>query len=150
MVKQIEKHEEYIKVIKSIENKIHESLSDKKRLLQLAIFSLIHSMRGDLEKYSALVYHNNDNRSSLSSKRSIDNNGNLVDMKMSREVILPPAPYDDYIIEHYKTIVLEEAEELYNVIVDQIVNTLSDITIPQLLQIIYDFAKLLYIIHTKA
>jgi hypothetical protein len=87
MVKQIEKHEEYIKVIKSIENKIHESLSDKKRLLQLAIFSLIHSMRGDLEKYSALVYHNNDNRSSLSSKRSIDNNGNLVDMKMSREVL---------------------------------------------------------------
>ena len=98
MVKQIEKHEEYIKVIKSIENKIHDFLSDKKRLLQLAIFSLIHSMRGDLEKYFALVYHNNDNRSSLSSKRSIDNNGNLVDMKMSREVILPPAPYDDYII----------------------------------------------------
>jgi hypothetical protein len=78
-------------------------------------------MRGDLEKYSALVYHNNDNRSSLSSKTSIDNNSNLVDMKMSREVILPP-PYDDYIIEHYKTMLLEEAEELYNVLVDQIVN----------------------------
>jgi hypothetical protein len=32
-------NEEYIEVIKSIENKVHESLLDKKRLLQLAMFS---------------------------------------------------------------------------------------------------------------
>jgi hypothetical protein len=60
-------NEEYIEVIKSIENKISEYLSDKKKLLQLAIFSLIHSMRNDPEKYSGLVYHNNDNQNSLSS-----------------------------------------------------------------------------------
>jgi hypothetical protein len=29
-------NEEYIKIIKSIENKVHDSLSDKKRSLQLA------------------------------------------------------------------------------------------------------------------
>jgi hypothetical protein len=29
-------NEEYIKIIKSIENKVHDSLSDKKRPLQLA------------------------------------------------------------------------------------------------------------------
>jgi hypothetical protein len=54
-------NEEYVKLIKSIETKVHDCLSDKKRLLQLAIFSLIHSMRNDPEKYS----HNNDNQNSV-------------------------------------------------------------------------------------
>ena len=86
-------NEEYVKVINNIENKVHDCLSDKKRLLQLAIFSLIHSMRSNPEKYSALVYHNNDIQNSSRDK------SNLVDMKRSREVILPPPPYDNYIIE---------------------------------------------------
>jgi hypothetical protein len=46
---------------------------------------------------------------------------NLVDMKRSREVILPPPPCDNHIIEDCKTIVLEEAEKLYNDLVDQLV-----------------------------
>jgi hypothetical protein len=46
---------EYVEVIKSIENKVHDFLSDKKRLLKTAIISLIGSMRNDPEKYSALV-----------------------------------------------------------------------------------------------
>jgi hypothetical protein len=35
--------------------------------------------------------------------------------------ILPPPPYDGYIIEYYKDIMLEEAEKLYNLLVDQLV-----------------------------
>ncbi|MFL6442045.1 MAG: hypothetical protein ACJ702_08820, partial [Nitrososphaeraceae archaeon] len=90
-------NEEYIQIIQSIENKVHDSLSDKKKLLKLAVFSLIHSMRNDPEKYSALVYHNNDNQGSTSS--SSRNNGNLLNAKSSsRQVILPPPPYDEYII----------------------------------------------------
>jgi hypothetical protein len=73
-------------------------------------------MRNNPEKYSALVYHNNDNQNSSRDK------SNLVDMKRSREVVLPPPPYDDYIIEDYKAVVLEEAEKLYNVLVDQLVD----------------------------
>jgi hypothetical protein len=42
-------------------------------------------------------------------------------MKRSREVILPSLPYDEYIMEDYKATVLEEAEKLYNVLVDQLV-----------------------------
>jgi hypothetical protein len=42
-------------------------------------------------------------------------------MKRSREVILPPPPCDNHIIEDCKTIVLEEAEKLYNDLVDQLV-----------------------------
>ena len=43
--------EEYIKVIKSIENKIYDSLSDKKPFLKLAIFSLVHSMRANPDNF---------------------------------------------------------------------------------------------------
>jgi hypothetical protein len=78
-------------------------------------------MRNDPEKYSALVYHDNDNQSSISSTRSRGNNGNLLDVKSSRQAVLPPPPYDEYIIEDYKAVVLEEAEKLYNVLVDQLV-----------------------------
>jgi hypothetical protein len=79
-------------------------------------------MRSNPEKYSALVYHNNKNQSSISSTRSRDNNNsNLLNVKnSSRQVVLPPPPYDDCIIEYYKDIMLEEAEKLYNDIVDQI------------------------------
>jgi hypothetical protein len=86
--------------------------------LKIAIISIIESMRNNPEKYSALVYHNNYNQSSLSSI-SKDNNSNLSDA--SRQVTLPPPPYDGYIIEHYKDTMLEEAEKLYNVLVDQLV-----------------------------
>jgi hypothetical protein len=99
----------------------HDFLSDKKNLLNTAIFSLIEPMRDNLEKYSALVYHNNNNQnsSSPSSTRSKDNNSNL--LNASRQVVvLPPPPYDNYMIEYYKDIMLEEAEKLYNDIVDQI------------------------------
>jgi hypothetical protein len=108
--------EEYVEVIKSIENKISDFLSNKKTFLTLAVTSVIESMRNNPEKYSALVHH--DNQSSLSSI-SKDNNSNMSDA--SRQVILPPPPYDEYIIEHYKGIMLEEAEKLYIILVDQIV-----------------------------
>ena len=45
--------EDYTKVIKSIEDKIHDSLSDKKPFLKLAIFSLVHSMRNNPDKYTS-------------------------------------------------------------------------------------------------
>jgi hypothetical protein len=111
-------NEEYIEVIKSIENKISDFLSNKKTFLNIAIISVIESMRSNPEKYSALVHHNNYNQGSLSSI-SKDNNSDL--SYASRHAILPPPPYDGYIIEHYKDIMLEEAEKFYNNIVDQLV-----------------------------
>jgi hypothetical protein len=111
-------NEEYVEVIKSIENRISDFLSSKKTFLKLAIISVIESMRNNPEKYSALAYHDNYNRSS-SSSASKDNNSNLSDA--SRQIVLPPPPYDGPIIEYYKDILLEEAEKLYNVLVDQLV-----------------------------
>ena len=105
--------EDYTKVLKSIENKIHDSLSDKKPFLKLAIFSLVHSMRNNPDKYTSLIYHNNDNQSK--------DDFNLSDTSRSRNVILTtPPPYDEYIIEDCKTVVLEEAEKLYNILTNQL------------------------------
>ena len=64
-------------VLKSIENKIHDSLSDKKPFLKLAIFSLVHSMRNNPDKCTSLIYHNNDNQSR-------DDDFNLSETKWSR------------------------------------------------------------------
>jgi hypothetical protein len=114
-------NEQHVEVIKSIENKISDFLSDKKTFLKIAIISVIESMRNDPEKYSALVYHNNNNQnsSSSSSTRREDRNSNL--LNASRQaVVLPPPPYYDSIIDYYKGIILEEAEKLYNDIVDQV------------------------------
>src|SRR5918911_3093551 len=109
--------EEYVEVIKSIENKVSDLLSSKKMFLKMAIISVIDSMRNNPEKYSALVYHDNYNQSSLSSVSKVDNSMS----DASRQVVLPPPPYDGHIIEYYKDIMLEEAERLYNVLVDQLV-----------------------------
>jgi chromosome segregation ATPase len=99
---------EYIKPKKSIDDKIRYSLSDKKRFLQLAIFSVIESMRTNPDKHSSLVYHNNN-------EHSIKDNAN------STRQLLPLPPYDSYMIEHYKSTLLEEAEKLFNDLVDQLV-----------------------------
>ena len=88
-----------IKLKKSIKDKVHESLSNKKMLLDLAIFSVIESMRTSPDKYSSLVYHNNEN----SSKDNSHSN--------NRQILLSP-PYDSYIIEHYKSTLLEESGKL--------------------------------------
>jgi hypothetical protein len=98
--------QEYTKLLKSIEDKVRDALTDKKRLLELASFSVIESMRVNPDKYSSLVYHNNENSSN-------DDGHNI-------KQVLPP-PYDSYIIEHYKSTLLEEAEKLYDDLVDQLV-----------------------------
>jgi hypothetical protein len=69
-------------------------------------------MRNKPDKYSSLVYHNNNDENSLSSSK---------DNSKSNRQLLPPPPYDSYIIEHYKAILLEESEKLYNDLVDQLI-----------------------------
>jgi transposase len=103
--------QEYTKLKKSIEDKVRDALSDKKRFLELASFSVIESMRASPDRYSSLVYHNNNENSSK------DNNNHN---SSSRQILAPP-PYDGYIIEHYKSTLFEESEKLYNGLVDLLV-----------------------------
>ena len=52
-------NEGYIKIIKTIEEKVISILSDGKPLLRIALLSLTESIRKDPDKYSRLLYHNN-------------------------------------------------------------------------------------------
>ena len=52
-------NEEYVKIRKTVEEKVISILSDAKMLLKLALLSLTESMRKDPDKYSHLIYHNN-------------------------------------------------------------------------------------------
>jgi len=71
--------EQYVEVIASIENKISDFLSNKKMFLNIAIISVIESMRNNPEKYSALVHHDNDKSSLSSIKDNSSNYQTLVD-----------------------------------------------------------------------
>ncbi|MFL6369981.1 MAG: hypothetical protein ACJ72F_04030 [Nitrososphaeraceae archaeon] len=71
------------------------------------------SMRNNPDKYTSLNCYNNQNSLSSSKDKS-----NL--LHMSSRQLLPP-PYDYYVIEDYISIVLEEAEKLYSVLVHQLV-----------------------------
>jgi hypothetical protein len=103
--------QEYVKLIKSIEDKVRDALSDKKRFLELASFSVIESMRSSPDRYSSLVYH--DNKKNPSNDNN-NHNGS------SRQILAPP-PYDGYIIEHYKSTLSEESVKLYDGLVDWLV-----------------------------
>jgi hypothetical protein len=49
-------NEEYIKIRKAVEEKVHSVLSPSKILLKLALLSLVESMRNNPDKYSSLIY----------------------------------------------------------------------------------------------
>ena len=59
LVRQFENNnEEYTKIIKTVEEKVNDTLSKGKDLLRLAFLSLTESMRKDPEKYRSLIYPN--------------------------------------------------------------------------------------------
>ena len=49
----------YIKIRKTVEEKVNSILSNSKMLLKLALLSLTESMRKDPDRYISLIYHNN-------------------------------------------------------------------------------------------
>jgi hypothetical protein len=54
----------YIKIRKTVEEKVNSILSNSKMLLKLAVLSLIESIRNDPDKYSALIFCDNKSSSS--------------------------------------------------------------------------------------
>jgi hypothetical protein len=101
---------EYIKVVKAVKDEVQKNVSNIRVLLDLALFSVIQSMRDNPEKYSSLVYSNN-----LMSIR----NSNC--KHMSSEQQQQESPYDDHSIENCETEILEQAKEFYTFLVDRLV-----------------------------
>ena len=111
LVKHFENNnEEYIKIVKTVEDKVHNTLSAVKVFLQLALLSLIESMRSDPDKYCSLIYYDNNKSSSstIDNKNQQQNHYLLYMQRRSH-----PLPYYGYDIEDCKAILLDEVEKLY-------------------------------------
>ena len=102
---------EYTKVIKAVKEEVQKNLSNIKLLLDLALFSVIQSMRENPDKYPCLVYSDNPQPIRYSNYRYISSGGQK-----------QQSQYDDYhSIEACKAEILDQAKEFYIFLVDRIV-----------------------------
>jgi hypothetical protein len=90
-------------------------LSNAKSFLRLALDSLIESVRNDPVKYSPLIYYCNNNMSM--STTSTTNSSYMYGGQQQHYI-----PSQDYFIEHYTAMLVEEAEKLYTKLVKDLTN----------------------------
>jgi FkbM family methyltransferase len=93
-------------------------LSNAKVLLRLALDSLIGSIRNDPVKYSPLIYYCNDNNNMSMSTTSTPNSSYMYAGQYQQHYI----PSQDYFMEHYTTMLVEEAEKIYTKLVKDLAN----------------------------
>jgi hypothetical protein len=107
-------NEEYLKIKKTVEQEVTRVLLDGKGLLNLAIYSLMESMRKDPDKYSFMIYYG--------SVSSIANNGSIfhnASYTVGQQLQYPSL---DSFFEAYKAMLLDDAEKLYKDLVKEWVN----------------------------
>jgi hypothetical protein len=98
---------EYTKVIKAVKEEVQKSLSNIKPLLDLALFSVIQSMRKNPDKCSSLVYSDNP-----------QSNYRYISSGLKQQ----QSQYDDYYsVEDCKAEILDQAKEFYIFLVDRFV-----------------------------
>jgi len=107
LVKQFKHNDkEYLKIERKIQSKVTNLLSDGKSVLKVAVDSLMKSMRKDPQKYINLIYYNQNSSASRYTEHKYING--------------QPYTSFDYFREVYKSILLEEAEKLFNKLVKEL------------------------------
>jgi transposase len=96
-------NEEYLKINQTVKDKVSNILSDGKGLLRLALYSLMESIRNEPIKYSSLICYNG-----------------IYGLQQQQYT-----SSQTYYIEHYTTMLIEEAERLYNKLVKEITNGIT-------------------------
>jgi len=107
-------NEVYIKIRKTVEEKVHSVLSDKKMLLRLALLSLTESMRKDPDKFNAFIFCDNKSSSSTTQTSGYSQYYDTVPCGQQQ------FPSQDYII-----MLVDESEKLYNKLVKELVDESS-------------------------
>jgi hypothetical protein len=107
LVKHFENSNEvyYIKIRKTVEEKVISILSNSKMLLKLALLSLTESMRKDPDRYISLIYHNNTYS---------DTEYNSQNSKTASYGQQQHHPSQDYI-----SMLIEESEKLFNSLIKE-------------------------------
>jgi hypothetical protein len=98
-------NEEYLKIHQTVKDKVGSTLSDGKGLLRLALYSLIESIRNEPVKFSSLVYSSNS-----------------ISLPGQQQYISS----QDCFIEYSTSMIVQEAEKLYNTLVKDLVNEAID------------------------
>jgi hypothetical protein len=107
-----------LKINQTVRENVSSILSNAKSLLRFALDSLIESVRNDPVKYSPLVYYcNNNNNMSMSTTTTI-NSLYMYGGQYQQHYI----PSQDYFMEHYTTMLVEEAEKIYTKLVKDLTN----------------------------
>jgi hypothetical protein len=107
LVKRFKDNEEYLKIEKTVGQRVISLLFDVKGLLRLALDSLMESMRTDPQKYSKLIYYN---RSSSAGNIDQRYTGYYYHYIHGQQ----PYPSYDPFFEEYNSTLLEETKKLYN------------------------------------
>jgi hypothetical protein len=109
-----------LKIHQTVKDKVGNTLSDGKGLLRLALYSLIESIRNEPVKYSSLIYYHNNNNISPSGTTHYPayymHGGQQQRQYISSQ---------DYFTEHYTAMLVQEAEKLYNKLVNEITNGIT-------------------------
>ena len=102
LVARFEKNnEEYLKISQTVKENVRSTLIDAKALLRFALFSITESIRNDPEKYALIYYSIYGRQQQYSSSQN-------------------------YFIEHYTAMLVQEAEKLYNKLVTDLANRVID------------------------
>jgi hypothetical protein len=137
-VKQFENNnEEYVKIRKTVEEKVHSIMSDRRMVLKLALLSLIESMRKDPDKHSHLIYNNNTPSAPPRTQATDYHTASY-------------GQQQQYPSQAYTDMLLEEAEKLYNKLakesVDEIITDYAFSTSSSLLPVLPPFEEPFFII----
>ena len=92
-------NEEYVKIGKTVRDKVHATLSNVRTVLELALLSLIESMKNEPDKYNSLIYY--DKESLSTNRQRTSSHG--------------------YGIEDYKATLIDQAEKLYAYLADRFI-----------------------------
>lgn len=112
--------EEYLRIKKTVQDKVSSILLDGKGLMRLAFYSLMESMRKRPEKYSSLIYYDNSTNNSSSSWYS---DQYYASYSTNRKYPYERNSYDPF-FEALKSILLEDAHKLYEQLLKEQVNSI--------------------------
>ena len=124
---------EYVKVKENIKQEIENNLTNPKRLLRLALLALIVSLRKDPNKFQLLYYQMPTEATttltspSQVSTPSYDSLNSTVSYMNEQCLSQGYNPTDDF-----QNLVLEEAETLYDFLVEDSINKINNIALLKL------------------
>ena len=110
-------NEEYLKIIKTVGEEVLGGLSNVKMFLRYALLSITESIRNNPERYSSIFYNMSSMTDYTSSNSSQDYTASCAYGPDQQQKSSP-----DYNTEDNVSIIVEEAEKLYNNLVKDCTN----------------------------